>query len=128
MTWLWRWGPVVACMAAIFYESSQTQVPDLPAGLSNHTGHFIAYAILASALLRALAGIRWSGVTLGTAAGAILIASAYGVTDEFHQRFVANRFSGIDDWIADTLGALTAVAVAVAIARSKDLGSRFRTK
>jgi VanZ family protein len=104
-------------MAAIFYESSQTYVPDLPAGLSNHTGHFIAYAVLAAAALRAMAGIRWSGVTAGTAAGALLLASAYGVTDEFHQRFVTNRFSGVDDWIADTAGALAAVVVALAVAR-----------
>lgn len=117
MAWLWRWGPVVACMAAIFYESSQTQVPDLPAGLSNHTGHFIAYAVLAATALRALARMRWSGVSLGTAAGAVLIASAYGVSDELHQRFVANRFSGADDWIADTLGALTAAVVALIIVR-----------
>jgi VanZ family protein len=121
MTWLWRWGPVLGCMAAIFYESSQTYVPDLPAGLSNHTGHFIAYGVLGAAVLRALAGLRWSGVTIKTAVGAVLFASAYGVTDEFHQRFVANRFSGADDWLADTIGAAFAVGIALLIARRKDL-------
>ena len=119
MAWFWRWGPVLGCMAAIFYESSQTYVPDLPAGLSNHTGHFIAYGALAAAALRAFANVRWSGVTIGTATGALLFASAYGVTDEFHQRFVANRFSGADDWLADTLGALAVVTVAVVIARRR---------
>lgn len=119
MAWLWRWGPVLGCMAAIFYESSQHYVPDLPAGLSNHTGHFIAYGVLALALVRAFANLRWPGVTVRTAAASLLVASAYGVTDEFHQRFVAGRFSGADDWLADTLGALAAVAIALAIARRK---------
>jgi len=115
---LWRWGPVLGCMAAIFYESSQTYVPaDLPVGLSNHTGHFLAYAVLAAVTVRALAGLRWTGVTVGTAAAALLVASLYGVTDEFHQQFVRNRLSGVDDWIADTAGALTAMVVALAIAR-----------
>jgi VanZ family protein len=112
-------------MAAIFIESSQSHVPDLPAGLSNHTGHFIAYGVLAAALLRAFAAMRWSGVTIATAAGALLIASAYGVTDEFHQRFVPGRFSGADDWLADTLGALTAVGVALAMARRKRTVNRL---
>jgi VanZ family protein len=106
-------------MAAIFYESSQTKVPVLPAGLSNHTGHFLAYAVLAAAALRALAGLRWSQVTAGTAAAALVMASMYGVTDEFHQQYVANRSVGVDDWIADTAGALTAVVIALAIARRR---------
>ncbi|HEX5069520.1 MAG TPA: VanZ family protein [Vicinamibacterales bacterium] len=127
MAWLWRWGPVLGCMAAIFYESSQSRVPELPAGLSNHTGHFIAYGVFAACVLRALAA-NWSGVTMWTAAATVLIASAYGVTDEFHQRFVPGRFSGADDWLADTLGALAVAAIALPIARRKDLGSRFRTK
>jgi len=106
-------------MAAIFVESSQSHVPDLPAGLSNHTGHFLAYGVFAAAVLRAFAGLRWSGVTVPTAIGALLCASVYGVTDEFHQRFVPGRFSGIDDWIADTLGASVAVVVALLIARRR---------
>src|SRR5262245_22967418 len=104
-------------MAEIFYESSQSYVPDLPAGLSNHTGHFLAYGALAVAVLRGLAGATWSGVSTRTAMWAVLFASFYGVTDEYHQRFVPNRFSGADDWLADTIGALAAVIVVLAIRR-----------
>jgi VanZ family protein len=104
-------------MAAIFAESSQSQVPDLPAGLSNHTGHFLAYGALAVAALRGFAGATWSGVGPRAAIFAVLLASAYGWTDEFHQRFVPNRMSGLDDWAADTLGATTAVVVVILIAR-----------
>jgi VanZ family protein len=106
-------------MAAIFIESSQSQVPDLPAGLSNHTGHFLAYGALAVAALRAFAGATWSGVGPRAGISAVLLASVYGLSDEFHQRFVPNRFSGLDDWAADTLGAITAVVIVILIARRR---------
>ena len=53
----WRWTPVVACMAAIFVASSQTHLPRLPAGLADHTGHFIGYGALGAAALRAFAKV-----------------------------------------------------------------------
>ncbi len=106
-------------MAAIFVESSQSHVPDLPAGLSNHTGHFLAYGVLAVAALRAFAGAAWAGVGARAAISAVLLASAYGLTDEFHQRFVRGRMSGLDDWAADTLGAITAAVIVLVIARRR---------
>jgi len=104
-------------MAAIFVSSSQTHVPVLPAGLSDHTGHFIAYAALAASALRAFAGVSWGGVAGPPALKATVLASLYGVTDELHQIFVANRHAGIDDWVADTLGALTGVGLVLLVAR-----------
>jgi VanZ family protein len=106
-------------MAAIFVESSQSHIPDLPAGLSNHTGHFLAYGVLALAALRAFAGMTWTGVGARAAIGSVLLASIYGLTDEFHQRFVPGRMSGLDDWAADTLGAITAVVVVLVMARRR---------
>ncbi len=35
----------------------------------------------------------------------LVIASLYGVTDEFHQSFIAGRDSDVWDWVADTVGA-----------------------
>jgi VanZ family protein len=104
-------------MAVIFVASSQTHVPQLPAGLSNHTGHFLAYGALGAVALRAFANVTWSGVTIGPAQKAISLASLYGVTDELHQMFVANRLPGMDDWAADTLGALTGVGLVLFAAR-----------
>jgi VanZ family protein len=115
--WLWRWGPVVACMVAIFIESSQSYVPDLPAGLSNYTGHFIAYGALGTAAFRGFAGASWRGIAFPAAWRAVVLASAYGVTDEVHQTFVVHRFPGADDWAFDTLGALTAVLGILLLAR-----------
>lgn len=104
-------------MVAIFIESSQSYVPDLPAGLSNYTGHFLAYGALGAAAFRGFAGATWRGVALPAAWRAVVLASAYGVTDEVHQIFVARRFPGADDWAFDTLGALTAVLGILLIAR-----------
>ena len=104
-------------MAAIFFASSQTALPDLPAGLSNHTGHFIAYGALGVSAFRAFARATWAGLTRRAAFNSVAFASGYGVSDEVHQIFVPNRFPGADDWLADTLGAITAVVVVMAIAR-----------
>jgi VanZ family protein len=106
-------------MVAIFIASSQTELPNLPAGLSNYTGHFIAYTALGASAIRAFAGARWSGVHFGAAWRATLLSSAYGVTDELHQTLVPNRFPDMHDWAFDTLGTLLAVIVVLAIARMR---------
>ena len=41
----------------------------------------------------------------------VLFCLCYGLSDEFHQRFVPGRFSGVDDLVFDTLGGLLAVAL-----------------
>ena len=98
-------------MAAIFIASSQPALPDLPAGLTNHTGHFIGYAILSALALRAFAGAGWRGVVPVNAIKAAAFAAVYGATDELHQMFVPNRYAGLDDWIADALGAAAGVGI-----------------
>jgi VanZ family protein len=116
--WFWRWGPVAAQMAAIFFASSLTAVPSLPAGLSNYTGHLVGYAVLGALAVRGFAGAAWAGVTPGAVWRAVLLASAYGVTDEWHQVFVPNRFAGADDCLADTAGALVGALAVLAAARA----------
>ncbi len=44
---------------------------------------------------------------------AVLIVSAFGVTDEWHQSFVPGRDCDVFDWLADTLGAALAVTLYV---------------
>lgn len=36
--------------------------------------------------------------------GALLLASVYGASDEWHQAFVPLRDSDVRDWVADSLG------------------------
>ena len=121
MRWVWVWGPVVAQMVAIFALSSVSGVPDLPGGLSNYTGHFIGYGLLSALALRGFAGARWAAVSSSSGWRAVALASAYGVTDEVHQSFVAARNASFDDWAADTIGAVTGVAVVLLVARSRRL-------
>ena len=39
----------------------------------------------------------------------IAFCSLYGLSDEWHQSFVAGRESDITDWVADTIGAVLAI-------------------
>jgi VanZ family protein len=113
-------------MAAIFVLSSQESLPSLPSGLTDYTGHFIGYALLGTLLLRALAGATWRGVTARNAWIAAAAASGYGVTDEIHQTFVPGRTATVEDWVADTLGAVVAVVLVRAAARVLSREARDR--
>jgi VanZ family protein len=107
----WLWMPVVIYMAAIFYQSSLSDVSgtdDIP----DFYLHRIGYAGLALTTLRATAGGRWTGVTLRAAALAWFITTTYGVTDEWHQRFTPGRSAEIRDVGNDAVGALAAVGLA----------------
>jgi VanZ family protein len=109
------WGPVAIYMAAIFYASSLSVVPG-PVGFyfSDTLLHMACYGGLALFVLRALAGGKWTGVTMGVAMAAWLIATLYGASDEWHQLYVPGRSSELRDLVNDTAGALAAVSVAVA--------------
>lgn len=112
------WGPMVAVMVAIFVASSIPDLTTLPGGVSDHTGHFVAYALLGAAALWGFAGARWGTVTLRSAVFAWMIAAAYGVTDELHQHFVHGRTPAVDDWLADIAGAGLAIVVVAILARA----------
>jgi VanZ family protein len=101
---MWLWGPVIAYAAVIFAASSIAQ-PPMPGGVSDVALHGWAYAGLAAIVLRALARARWDRVTLGRAVIAVLAATAYGLSDELHQRLVPGRFFDLRDLLADAVGA-----------------------
>jgi VanZ family protein len=107
--WLWRWGPAVAMMAVIFYASSIPDLTALPGGISDKVGHGIGYGLLGALLLRAFAAARLANVGAATSWPAWLASVAYGVTDEFHQRFVPGRTPDVNDVIADGVGAALAI-------------------
>lgn len=98
-------------MAALFSASSLSTLPSPPAGLTDKHEHFFFYGILAALALRALARGQWRGVGPITVAGAILISSIYGVTDEFHQRFVPGRDYEVLDMLADALRSAAAAGL-----------------
>jgi hypothetical protein len=107
-----RWLPALAWMAVIFTLSSisglrvsdQAEVDRPIRGLA----HMAAYGLLAGLLLYAICGRRrprGRDVVV-----AVLLAIAYGVTDELHQAVVPGRTGRIDDLVIDALGALVGAA------------------
>lgn len=112
----WVWLPAVAAMVAIFWVSA---VPDLaapPGGMSDKTGHFLAYGLLGGLCLRAVTAARWQQVTPTRAAVSWALAAVYGVTDEIHQSFVPGRTPAFDDWVADASGAALVIGLLLAAA------------
>jgi VanZ family protein len=105
------WLPVVLYMSAIFYASSLTSLPT-PEEVSDKTLHFVVYGGLALVVLRAVAGGRWAGVTPTALVASWVIATLYGVTDEWHQTWTEGRTPEIADVAADALGAVMGAGAA----------------
>jgi len=108
--WLWVWGPVVAHMAIIFAISSLHEAP-LPPNVTDHQGHSLGYAILSVLFIRALAGASWSGLRWFWGPISVGLSVVYGMSDEFHQMFVAGRTAAWDDVQADFYGAVIGAAL-----------------
>jgi VanZ family protein len=107
------WLPPLAAMTVIFsLSASSNPMPAVTAVVWDKLLHGAAYAGLAVLFARALAIEGFSGRALLVTA--VLLASAYGVTDEYHQSFVPNRQSDVADWLADTCGAIMGSSVFVA--------------
>lgn len=87
--------------------------------------HFVEYTIFGALIFAAL---RWSFPgqrSLRLAVIAIIIASLYGVTDEFHQYFVPDRACDPVDWLVDTCGAtLGTFAMRAILGRTRSLQQR----
>lgn len=113
-----RWLPAIVWAGVIFGASS---IPgkDIPGGYSVY-GHLAEYAIFGVLLYLAARG-RWD--RRRAALFAVLVASAYGVTDELHQFLTPGRTPDPVDWLTDTLGAAVAVGIALlyasVVSRSK---------
>jgi len=92
------WAVLIFAISSIPGSS----LPDQPE-LIYKVAHFIEYAILAALLTLAINGPKralWVAALI-----ALLVASAYGASDEFHQSFTG-RSPDVWDWVADTLGAI----------------------
>ncbi len=90
-------------------KNLQTQILGPDSDLMSSVAHFCEYTIFGVLLTNALrchVPLWWALTVL-----AILFASFYGVTDEFHQLFVAGRVCDPVDWIVDTCGATLGAAL-----------------
>ena len=108
------WLLPLAAAAGIFWLSAQSQYPG---GLQllpplDKLAHATVFGLLALALDLALR-INAPGLPMYKRHLLVVAAvSLYGATDEWHQFFVPGRDCDALDWIADTLGAALALAVA----------------
>jgi VanZ family protein len=111
-------------MVFLFILSSISETPQVPGGVDKDV-HGLLYAGLALVTMRALAGGWRAPMTVGHAAIAIVIATLYGISDEWHQSFVPPRQSDWLDVVADGVGAsVAAFACAAWSAIGRPRGSR----
>ena len=92
-------------MATIFGLSSMSTLPSPPEGFSFYDVHIAVYlglgVLTTRALARGLREVSWPAVL-----GAAIISSLYGVSDEYHQLFVAGRSFDYLDMVADAVGSV----------------------
>ena len=103
-------------MALLFAISGQAAVSGVP-GIPDWVTHGAGYGVLAVLVCRALSSGRVRGVTARAAITAVVVAFAYGVTDELHQSFVPGRHADAWDLVKNLAGA-TAGAAACAWPRT----------
>lgn len=125
------WLPPLVYMAAIFHFSSESHpLPELTEQVWDKLLHTAEYAGLAFLFNRALRGEGAGWLT--AAAMAVLGASLYGASDEWHQAFVPLRSSDVHDWIGDTvggaLGAFAYTVLAAALALGEQNSQRRRSE
>lgn len=89
--------------------SGQSEVAAPVVGFSlDKVAHYGVFGVLAISVVR-IEFFRtrgWRG-----AWSAAMLAMLFGGLDEFRQSFTPGRSVEISDWVADTLGAITAVAI-----------------
>lgn len=104
------WAPVAAYMLLIYAMSSLQQLPQTPGPFTDKHWHALEYGGLAALWVRALAGGRWTGLSVRVCVAAVGAALLYAASDEWHQAYVPGRDSSLWDLLADAVGASTASA------------------
>lgn len=110
----WRWLLPIAIASGIFAATSWPTPPHMPGG-SDKVVHFSAYALLGASVAWA-AGVR-TGVGV---VRWIIVVSALGAADEWHQQFIPGRRMDALDWMADTAGAVCGLSLVTALSRRRE--------
>lgn len=128
--WLWRYGPLVAWMALIWFASSaqfsagntspliatviRWFAPDISeTGLAvvqliiRKLAHFCEYGVLAFLAARAFVGSSHEGLRKRWFFWSLLLVVVYALLDEYHQSFVPSRTASFTDSLVDIAGGLT---------------------
>jgi VanZ family protein len=105
---LWKWGPVAIWLAFIYAGSSVGSLPHADSetldSIIHRIGHLIEYAILGVLIARAWRqhqSIAWREIVY-----IVIACGLYGLTDEWHQRFVVGRSSELSAVPFDMAGGL----------------------
>ena len=109
------WLPAILWAATLFFLSAQSSLPAIAPAVPDFdkVEHFGVYGLLGILVIDAVR--RSTTLALPKAVlVAILITSAYGASDEFHQWFVPNRSCDVWDWTADTIGGILGIVVYIA--------------
>jgi len=107
------WTPVALYMAAIFYGASLSSLPEpVDSRFSDTFLHSAGYFGLALVTLRALAGGRWRGVSIGAVFSAWCISVIHGAAVEWMQMYVPTRSAEWRDLRNDAVGAALALVLA----------------
>lgn len=104
--------PVVLYCALIFFQSSfaaPDEIPDLP--YMDKVLHFCGYALLGALFLRAYRPVMTNRTITSLIFWSIFSSTLYGVTDEIHQHFVAERSADVFDVLMDFIGSIGGVFV-----------------
>ena len=102
-------------MVLIFFSSSikGEDIPKIDIPGIDKLFHFVEYFILGALLIRAFANSSDKANFKLILLLSILIASIYGVLDEFHQRFVLGRSPEIFDIFSDIIGSFSGALLAI---------------
>lgn len=99
----WQWIYVILLIATIIWASGHGQVAGPKITNFDKLAHFSVFGLMATLVLRQVGIRRWWL--------ALLLVSAFGASDEIHQSFTPGRSADFRDWVADTLGAATAIGL-----------------
>jgi VanZ family protein len=114
------WWPALAWAALIFGLSAipGQSYPDAPFAAADKVVHVCIYFVLG--FLNARAFVRGTRLERHQAfVAAVVLTSLYGMTDEFHQLFVAHRSADWRDVLADSIGALMGVGLRLFVIRGR---------
>jgi hypothetical protein len=122
--WFVRWLPAIALAATIWWMSAQSRLDTgLQLGwwgiLLANTAHGVVFGTLAVLVHVGLAATGRRRLVC-----AVILASAYGAIDEFHQSFVPGRSPSVLDWATDTAGALAGAGAAAWVREAAAWGIR----
>ncbi len=103
-------GPLLAWAFTIFVLSSLPQIAHVPLPYQlDKLAHAIVYGVLAWTAYRAIYHQSWWNVGVRRALIlAVVFATVYGLSDEFHQSYVPGRVPSWLDLGADVVGAVVA--------------------